>query len=475
MWQDFPSITDSLPHIPQSARDQFRLEAARWLQQLQAQPSIVLWVVFNEGWGQHDTRELTEFVMAADPGRLVSCASGWTDFPVGHLVDVHVYPGPSLNVIPEVSRIYAVDASRLAVVGEMWGKSRPILGHNWFGDQMILPDPRGVISSPDQFIAEYTEAVRELLELRETRGYGAAVMTQTTDVEAELNGLVTYDRREFKCDTEKLAELNRMLYCADSQTVQQFRSQPPPSSTGPGTVSSNKENEEFEKIFDKLSYLISQGIIPHTNTVYCFDISDCATKWFLDMKTGTYARETFAEAADSTIKMTSQTFQKLFSGQLSPVAAFLTLKLGVSGSLWEAIKLRNLVATFLAKSSRNTEGNPSVDALFQKMSSLLTDDLVRETNAVFVFYLRDQMLEYYMDLKNGAGACGRGSASSPADVTLTMTFDNFHKMFTGKMKTVTAYITGKLEISGNLAVAMKLEKLMATFDIINIYKSIVNE
>ena len=95
MWQDFPSITDSLPHIPQSARDQFRLEAARWLQQLQAQPSIVLWVVFNEGWGQHDTQELTEMVMAADPSRLVTCASGWDDFPVGNITDLHVYPGPS--------------------------------------------------------------------------------------------------------------------------------------------------------------------------------------------------------------------------------------------------------------------------------------------------------------------------------------------------------------------------------------------
>ena len=475
VWQDFPSISDSLPIIPQSARAQFRSEAGRWLHQLQAHPSIVIWVVFNEGWGQHDTVEMTEFVMAADPGRLVSCASGWTDFPVGHLVDVHVYPGPSLNVIPDVSRIYAVDSSRLAVVGEMWGKSRPILGHNWFGDQMIVPDPRGVINSPDQFLAEYSLAVRELLELRESHGYSAAVMTQTTDVEAELNGLLTYDRREFKCDTVKLAELNRILYCADSQTVQQFLSQPPPSTSAPETAPSNTEYEEIEKNLDKLSFLIGEGIIPQTNTVYCFNISDCATKWFLDLKTGTFARDTFAEPADSTIKMTSKNFQKLFSGQLSPAAAFFTFKLGVSGSLRKAVKLRNLVATVQAHSTRNTNGNPSVDALFEKMSTLLTEDLVRENNAVFVFYLRDQMLEYYLDLKNGPGACGRGSASSPADVTLTMTFDSFHKMFTGKMKTANAFMTGKLKISGNLAVATKLEKLMATFELINIYKSIVNE
>ena len=178
VWQDFPSITDTLPHISQSARDQFRSEVARWLQQLQPHPSIVLWVVFNEGWGQHDTRDLTEFVMTADPSRLVSCASGWTDHPVGHLVDVHVYPGPSLNVIPQLTRIYAVDPSRLAVVGEMWGKSRAILGHNWFGDQMIIPDPRGVITTADQFITEYSQVVRELLELKESHGYGAAVISK---------------------------------------------------------------------------------------------------------------------------------------------------------------------------------------------------------------------------------------------------------------------------------------------------------
>ena len=193
------------------------------------------------------------------------------------------------------------------------------------------------------------------------------------------------------------------------------------------------------------------------------------------MKTGTYARETFLEPADSTVKMTSENFQKLFSGQLSPAAAFFTFRLGVSGNLRKAVKLRNILATFLAQSNRNTKGNPSVDALFEKMSSLITEDLVRENNAVFVFYLRDQMLEYYMDLKNGAGACGRGPPSSPADVTLTMTFENFNKMFTGNMKTLNAYMTGKLKISGSIAVAMKLQQLMTTFDIINIYKSIVNE
>ena len=476
VWQDFPSITDTLPLIPQSARDQFRSEAGRWLHQLQPHPSIVLWVVFNEGWGQHDTQDVTEFVMAADPSRLVSCASGWTDFPVGHTVDVHVYPGPSLNVIPDTTRIYAVDPSRLAVVGEMWGKSRAMQGHNWFGDQMVVQDPRGVIASADQFITEYSQVVRELLELRESHGYAAAVMTQTTDVEAELNGFLTYDRRELKCDQVKLAELNTILYSADIEAVQQFLSQPQPSaSTWSGPVSSHRENDQVENNLDKLSFLISEGIIQPTNTVYCFHISDCATKWFLDMKTGTYTRETLGEPADTKIKMTSDNFQKVFSGQLSPAAAFLTFRLGVSGNLRKAVKLRHIVATVIAQSNRNTEGNPSVDELFQVMSSLITEDLVRENQAVFVFYLRDQMLEYYLDLKNGAGACGRGPPSSPADATLTMTLENFNKMFTGKLKTVSAYMTGKLKIRGNLAVATKLEKLMATFDIINVYKSIVNE
>ena len=149
-----------------------------------------------------------------------------------------------------------------------------------------------------------------------------------------------------------------------------------------------------------------------------------------------YQRGNFREVTNCTIKMTSDNFEKMFTGVLSPSQAFFTLRLRVSGNWREALKLRNIINILQQhhRSNFNTTGNKSVDALFEKMATLITEDLVRETNAIFVFYLRDEMLEYFLDMKNDGGGCGRGKPPSPADTTLSMTFDSFNKLFTGKMK-----------------------------------------
>ena len=109
VWQDFPSITDTAV-IRTDDELNFKQEytrfksfdyktvltiSCRWMSQLYNHPSIILWVVFNEAWGQHNTVSVTENVMSLDHTRLVTGASGWTDFPVGHIADLHVYPGPS--------------------------------------------------------------------------------------------------------------------------------------------------------------------------------------------------------------------------------------------------------------------------------------------------------------------------------------------------------------------------------------------
>ena len=101
VWQDFPSISDTInmEKADQVTKDVFKTEVKVWMKQLRNHPSIILWVVFNEGWGQHDTVDLTNLVMETDPSRLVTCASGWTDHPVGHVVDVHAYPGPVKNMM----------------------------------------------------------------------------------------------------------------------------------------------------------------------------------------------------------------------------------------------------------------------------------------------------------------------------------------------------------------------------------------
>merc|ERR1719483_2082905 len=104
-------------------------------------------------------------------------------------------------------------------------------------------------------------------------------------------------------------------------------------------------------------------------------------------------------------------------------------------------------------------GDP-IEAVFGEMSAALTEDLVKKTNAVFSFTLSDQKTEWFLDLKNGGGSCGKGKPPVESDATLTMTSANFSKMFAGKLKPTAAFMSGRLKISGNMGKAMKLEKLM---------------
>ena len=107
--------------------------------------------------------------------------------------------------------------------------------------------------------------------------------------------------------------------------------------------------------------------------------------------------------------------------------------------------------------------SPSSDpiaAVFSEMSGQLSEELVKKTNAVYSFSLSDKKTQYYLDLKNGGGACGEGNPAGDVDATLTMTSANFQKMFSGKLKPTTAFMSGRLKISGNMGKAMKLEKLM---------------
>ena len=121
--------------------------------------------------------QVTLAVMAKDPSRLVTCASGWNDYPVGHIADAHVYPGPSNNG----AKYAPADSNRAAVVGELWGQSKIPWGHCWFGDKAAEEDPRGGFKSEEEFLKHYEAAIVELTELMESHGYTAAVFTQTTD------------------------------------------------------------------------------------------------------------------------------------------------------------------------------------------------------------------------------------------------------------------------------------------------------
>ena len=97
------------------------------------------------------------------------------------------------------------------MIGEMWGQSKIPWGHCWFGDKNAEDDPRGGFKTEEEFLAAYSKAVEELIDLQKSRGYNAVVMTQTTDVEGELNGFFSYDRKVSKVEIGKLAEINNKL------------------------------------------------------------------------------------------------------------------------------------------------------------------------------------------------------------------------------------------------------------------------
>ena len=112
------------------------------------------------------------------------------------------------------------------------------------------------------------------------------------------------------------------------------------------------------------------------------------------------------------------------------------------------------------KTSAAPDSSDPVEAVFAQITGLLSQDLVKKTNAIYSFALSDKSDKWYLDLKNGSGACGKGSPASEADATLSMTSNNFQKMFAGQLKPTTAFMSGRLKISGNMGKAMKLEKLM---------------
>ncbi len=205
VWQDMPSGDETveggdpdLDRLPQSAR-QFEYEYERMIQTLYNHPSVVMWVIFNEGWGQFDTVRLTEWTYELDPTRLVNAVSDWTDRGVSDVNDIHAYPGPARPRLEE---------DRAIVLGEFGGLGLAVSGHTWQDE-----DIWGYETYQDS--AELTEEYRKLIEelwILAGEGLAAAVYTQTTDVETEVNGLVTYDRKVVKMNPEIIAPINRTLY-----------------------------------------------------------------------------------------------------------------------------------------------------------------------------------------------------------------------------------------------------------------------
>lgn len=192
VWQDMPGGYNGTT----DAKRQFEAELRRMIAGRENHPSIIMWVVFNEGWGQYDTERLVKWVKDLDPSRLVNNASGWTDKKVGDVIDMHNYPGPGSP---------AAESSRAAVLGEFGGLGLGVDGHTWSRQTWGYKG----MSDSSKLSDQYARLLSKAWTLKENPGLCAVVYTQTTDVETECNGLMTYDRDVIKVNKALGAAANK--------------------------------------------------------------------------------------------------------------------------------------------------------------------------------------------------------------------------------------------------------------------------
>lgn len=223
VWQDMPSGMIVVPqeeegkrpvhlqHVPRRGEDLNRRSdvAAQWEWELRRMidihynaPSVVIWVPFNEGWGQYGTCRISGMVKDLDPTRLVNAVSGWAIRPCGDIYDIHTYHTEVL--VPPVSREMA------SVIGEYGGIGYPVKGHQW--DTGMRNWGYQTYHSAEELLENYKYKFDQIVEMYKNKGLSAAVYTQTTDVEGEVNGLMTYDRKVIKIPADTLREMHSVLY-----------------------------------------------------------------------------------------------------------------------------------------------------------------------------------------------------------------------------------------------------------------------
>ncbi len=201
VWQDIPSgdkyISGSMPDISKSeeATAQFEFELKQLIETKYNHPSIIMWVPFNEGWGQFETERITKLIADHDPTRLVNSASGWTDRGTGSVNDIHHYPEP---VVPPA------EENRAIVLGEFGGLGLPVQGHTWEQRTWGYRNMDDTLQLLERYEAYYEQVHMFVKE----KGLSASIYTQTTDVETETNGLMTYDRKVNKMGAENVFKAN---------------------------------------------------------------------------------------------------------------------------------------------------------------------------------------------------------------------------------------------------------------------------
>ena len=214
VWQDMVSPTKFIDTKSNLNPSDFELEHNITVDQLYNHPSIIQWVLFNESWGQYDTERLTSALKAKDPTRLVINASGWHDKKVGDIRDFHDY-----TIHPAVALVNKND-DRAMVLGEAGGIDLLIPGHLWTpdlkGGTKIKTDwsidfKKGIVKSSDELIEKYKILLDDLFQLKKY-GLNAVVYTQISDVEDEISGWMTYDRKVSKLPETTFAALHEQFF-----------------------------------------------------------------------------------------------------------------------------------------------------------------------------------------------------------------------------------------------------------------------
>lgn len=217
VWQDMPSLNVSLrppvgsaPDPPPAAKANFERELLALIDQLRSVTALVGWVPFNEGWGEYDTRRIAGAVKAADPTRMVNANSGVNccksrgDTGAGDIYDDHTYVGPG--------RAAGRAGNRVRVAGEYGGLGLVLERNRWPG----RPESYEMARSGERLTERYVAVSRALEALVRASGLSGAIYTQTTDVENEVNGFWSYDRRLPKMPIPVVAERNRAVIAAGS-------------------------------------------------------------------------------------------------------------------------------------------------------------------------------------------------------------------------------------------------------------------
>jgi hypothetical protein len=218
VWQDMPAIwypeVDTL-----QTRKAFREELKTLIDEHYNSPSIVTWVPFNENWGAFDVKNITDWVKKYDPSRLVNGNSGFNNNPSyqkaygdpknGDFVDTHIYVGPYQASEP--------DAKRAASLGEFGGVGLFVKGHMWPVENNAYAYEATKAALTDRYIL----LLNQVEQLMLYRGLSVAIYTQTTDVEHEVNGVLTYDRKVEKMDIDRIREVNQDVIKAGATLNQQ--------------------------------------------------------------------------------------------------------------------------------------------------------------------------------------------------------------------------------------------------------------